>query len=291
MMKLTRRHFLSSVAALTGSLSISKIVSATDLDVSQGDAWKDESAWNDIRQFLFADQPIHDGPGIVTLNVPTRAPHGGDVSIGFLSSYPQNSKQYIEKQYLVIDRNPSPIAAEFTLSPHTTAQIKTRVRVNEYSYVRLIAKTNDGELYMSKKLVKAAGGCSAPPLGEASMTNLLTGGDSVTKLMMGKTQLTQTSPATEKIRQLHLAINHPSYSGLQKDPITTYFIPAHYIETIEITNKAGLKVLSVKGDISFSENPSFDFAYMPVDGDDTLSIKITDSRRKVYQSQWPLTIS
>ena len=84
---------------------------------------------------------------------------------------------------------------------------------------------------------------------------------------------------------------HPNNSGLQKDQITTYFIPAHYIETVEVKNKAGNKIFMVKGDISFSENPSFDFAYTPTEKDDVLSVKVV-THTKTYTNlsgrlHWP----
>ncbi len=42
------------------------------------------------------------------------------------------------------------------------ADIETRVRIEEYTYVRAVALTNDGKLYMAANYVKASGGCSAP---------------------------------------------------------------------------------------------------------------------------------
>ena len=272
-MKLTRRKFLISTAAIAGLQGFAQSAVARQPE--------DNQAWKDIRQFLFGDKEIQDGSDIISLVAPERPPNGGDVTIKLLSSYPQNQEQFISKHYLVVDKNPSPIAARFTLSPRTAANIATRIRINEYSNVRAIAETNDGKLYMVKQFVKASGGCSAPPMGD----------DSMLKLMMGKTRLTQKNSPSDQLRELQLAVTHPSYSGLQKDQITTYFIPAHYVADIEVKNKDQESIFVVKGDISFSENPSFDFAYRPKSADDVLSVSITDSRKKVYRSQWPLVIS
>ena len=167
------------------------------------------------------------------------------------------------------------------LSPQTTADIATRIRVNEYSMVRVISETHDGALYMDTAFVKASGGCSAPPMGD----------DAMAKLMMGKTTLSQTKQEQPGTYGFHLSIVHPSYSGLQKDQITTYFIPAHYVETVEVRNTAGDRIFAVKGDITFSENPSFDFAYKPTAKNDVLSVKVVDSKKKVYESRWPLTMA
>ena len=42
------------------------------------------------------------------------------------------------------------------------AQVETRLRFEDFSFVRAVAEMNDGKLYMSQRWVKAAGGCSAP---------------------------------------------------------------------------------------------------------------------------------
>lgn len=268
-MRLTRRRFLTTSAAVGASLA-------------SGVAWsagnKNEGAWRDIRNFLFKDQPVLPGDGVVRLEAPSRPPNGGDVSMKIFSSYPQNGEKFISDYYLVVDKNPSPVAAHFTLSPHISADINTRIRVNEYSTVRAIARANDDKLYMSTAFVKASGGCSAPPMGD----------DTMAKLMMGQTQLTQTKAAGKNAYKFNISITHPNYSGLQKDQITTYFIPPHYIETVEVKNGLDDIIFAVKGDISFSENPSFGFIYAPSAETRILRIKVTDSREKIYETEWPL---
>ena len=266
--KLTRRNFLISGAAAGIALKFNQVLA----DTSQ--------AWTEIREFLFQDKDIRKGSKFIRLEAPERPPNGGDVSIRIVSSYPQNKKEFIAKHYLVIDENPSPIAGVFSLSPKNgNANVGTRVRVNAYSNVRVISETGDGELHMNTAFVKASGGCSAPPMKD----------DGIAKLTMGKLTLVQAeADGSGETRDFQLSIMHPNYSGLQKDQVTTYFIPPHYIETITVTNSAGETVFAARGDISFSENPSFDFSYIPVGKDDVLSAKVVDSRKKVYESRWPV---
>src|SRR4029077_5989473 len=65
--------------------------------------------------------------------------------------------------YLIIDDNPSPLAAHFVLGPLAEArEIATRVRIDDYSYLHAVAETADGRLYEAARFIKAAGGCSAP---------------------------------------------------------------------------------------------------------------------------------
>ena len=257
---------------------------ATGLTLKLGNAFAEqEQAWMDIRDFLFPDRPINESDKWVSIIAPERPPNGGDVPITIASRYPQESGKFIKTHHLIVDENPSPVAAKFSVSPiNGTAEISTRIRVNAYSNVRVISETNDNKLYMNKTFVKASGGCSAPPMEI----------DPMSKLTMGKMQLIQGDMASaEKSRKFHLIITHPNYSGLQKDQQTLYFIPPHYIESVEIKNRLNETVFAVKGDISFSENPSFDFSYRIAENDDMLIVKAIDSRKKVYESQWPVTVA
>ena len=255
---------------------------ATGLALKFGTVWAEqEQAWADIRDFLFQDRPVDDGSQWVSIIAPERPPNGGDVPITIASRYPQETNKFIKTHHLIVDENPSPVAAKFSLSPKNgTADISTRIRVNTYSNVRIVSETNDGKLYMNKTFVKASGGCSAPPMEI----------DPMSKLTMGRMQLIQDDAQDNpKMRDLHLVITHPNFSGLQKDQQTLLFIPPHYIESVEIKNRLGEVVFAVKGDISFSENPSFDFSYLATENDDVLFAKAIDSRKKIYESQWALT--
>src|SRR5207244_10429907 len=65
--------------------------------------------------------------------------------------------------YLVIDDNPSPLAAHFLFGTLADKrEIATRVRIDDYTYLHAVAETADGRLYSTARFVKAAGGCSAP---------------------------------------------------------------------------------------------------------------------------------
>ena len=83
--------------------------------------------------------------------------------IAIRSLLPAGDPRRILGLTLVIDENPSPLAAVF--SPGPTSEIRslsTRVRVDSYTNVHAVAALSDGQLYASQQFVKAAGGCSAP---------------------------------------------------------------------------------------------------------------------------------
>ncbi len=264
---LTRRGFLGSAIAAATSLTLGRAFA------------DDEQAWREVREFLFQDRPVADGAGRIRLEAPVRPANGADVSVRIIPATPQQADHYIRKHYLVVDKNPSPVAGVFTLSPKNgTAEIGTRIRVNEYSHVRVIAETNRGELYMNSAFVKASGGCSAPPPND----------DPMAQLTMGKMELAHTA-AREDARGFQLSLLHPNNSGMQMDQVTTLFIPPHYVETVEVMNDDGETVFAAKGDITFSHNPSFDFFYKPRPGGDVLHAKAVDSRNKTYTATWPVT--
>ena len=270
-MFLSRRKFLAGSAA-------------TGLALKFGHVFAEQAeAWSDIRHFLFKDHPIEDDSRWVSIVAPERPPNGGDVPVKIVSHYPQTTDKFIKVHHLIVDENPSPIAAKFAISPNNgSADVSTRIRVNAYSNVRVVSEASDGKLYMNKTLVKASGGCSAPPMES----------DPMSKLTMGKMQLIQgDTNDTDRASPFHLAITHPNYSGLQKDQQTLYFIPPHYIESVEVKNRRGEVVFAVTGDISFSENPSFDFSYIIAETDDLMFVKAVDSRKRVYESQWSLPIA
>ncbi len=267
---LTRRKFLISTAAAGTALICGRSAFA--------DAPSEEQAWDAIREHLFRQKKILSGDGVVKVIAPVRPPNSGDVTVQIESLFPQTPERFVKKYYLVIDENPSPVAGVFTLSPQSgVANVATRIRVNAYSDMRAIAEFSDGNLYMDAIFVKASGGCSAPPMKV----------DPLAKLTIGKATLVDEGKTASDAHKFHISVIHPSYSGLQKDQLTHLFIPPHYVENIEIKNREGEMVFAVNGDISFSENPSFDFHYVPRQND-MLSVKMVDSRKKTFESQWPV---
>ena len=98
-----------------------------------------------------------------SLEAPPRAEDAALVPVTMSVHAPAGDARRVVKLSLVIDENPVPLAGEFTLGAKSdVAKIATRVRVNAYTNMRLIAELSDGSLHMAKVYVKAAGGCSAP---------------------------------------------------------------------------------------------------------------------------------
>lgn len=235
-------------------------------------------AWDDIRKMLFADREIHEGAGVIHLAAPQRAHDAAIVPIEIVAEIPQTAERYIETVHLVIDENPAPVAGVFHLTPESgRATIATRVRINAYTNVRAIAETNDGQLYMASRFVKASGGCSAPALKdhEQAMARL------------GQIKLRPLAPfQVGAPNEAQVLISHPNYSGMQMDPVTRHWIPPHYVREIHISYD-GQPILRVESDISFSENPSIHFSFVPK-GPGELSVRVVDSEEREFSASTSL---
>ena len=170
---------------------------------------------------------------------------------------------------LVIDGNPSPLAAVFEPGAKAAVtMIETRVRVDQQTNVHAVVEMADGKLFYSVAYVKAAGGCSAPaPKDEAGAARL---GDMRLRALPNP----QNAEATR--REVLLMIRHPNNSGMQMDQITHYYIPARYVNLTKIF-QGNDPVLTVTGGISLSQDPNFRFDYLS-NGAGTMRVEATDPR-------------
>ncbi|WP_442975157.1 quinoprotein dehydrogenase-associated SoxYZ-like carrier, partial [Salmonella enterica] len=120
--------------------------------------------WERLRERLFAGRPIAADSGQVQLVVPLRAAYGASVPVKIVSRLPQTGERYVKRLYVLVDKNPSPLAAVLDLGREIgQADFETRLRVDEYSHVRVVSELSDGSLHMDSRYVKTSGGCSAPP--------------------------------------------------------------------------------------------------------------------------------
>jgi sulfur-oxidizing protein SoxY len=231
--------------------------------------------WIKVKNSLFEERAIEtSGNEIITLDAPVRAEDAATVPIAIKAQITQSPQKYVQTIYLVIDKNPSPIAAVFHLTPDSgRADIDTRVRIEEYSYVRAIAEMNDGQLYMAMHYVKASGGCSAPA-----------GKDQEAALArLGKMKFRlENEVALNRPNLAQLMISHPNNSGLQMDQLTRHYIPARFVRRIDVTY-SGKLILSADVDFSISENPNFRFYFTPREAGD-LKAEVIDSSELKFNS-------
>jgi len=227
-----------------------------------------------VRTGLFKGRTLHDGGDVITLDAPARAEDAAIVPIVIRARFEQRPERYIKQVHLIIDNNPSPVSAIFTYTLDSgRADIETRVRIDEYTFVRAIAETNDGQLHMATRFVKAAGGCSAPPGKDAAAAQATLG-------QMRLRVQGQAAPRAPVLAQL--MISHPNDSGLVMDQLTRQYTPPHFVRHVDVST-GGRLVLSADLDFSISENPNLRFYFVPRDDAGTLEAVVVDSNELRFQ--------
>jgi sulfur-oxidizing protein SoxY len=236
-----------------------------------------EETWNSIKGDIFKDRPILDGAGLVVLDAPKRAEDSAIVPIGMRVSLAADDKRALKSLTLVIDENPAPVAGTFTVGPHSgVTSISTRVRVNSYSYVRLIAELSDGQLYGVKTFVKASGGCSAPAASNADAT----------KSMLGQMKFRTFRSEASTMPEAQIMLRHPQNSGLQMDQLTRLYIPPFFIENLKVWQGDELMV-TMDGGIAIAEDPNIRFNYQP-NGAADFRVEAVDTAKHIFKSEWPV---
>lgn len=238
-----------------------------------------DATWKALRGDVFGDRSIEVASPLVRLAAPTRAEDAAMVPVEVEVMLPEGDPRTVSKLTLIVDENPAPVAATFTFGGgrHDLA-LGTRLRVNSYSFVRAIVETSDGTLHMAERYVKASGGCSAPALKdeEAALQNI--GQMKLRVVTPGKAgeKLGDATKAS-RVSQLQLMIRHPNYSGLQMDQVTRLYIPAKFVDSIQVKQGDDL-VFSMEGGISLSEDPAIQFSYEPTGRDIHVNAGDTDGR-------------
>lgn len=284
MLKINPHVGTLSAALLALCLTFMPALSASSKGVPEVTA-EDIELWDGIRDDLFDGKTIEENHSAITLEAPYRAEDAALVPLTI--RIPENYAKVAKKVTLVIEKNPAPLAAAFTFGEAAGAGervITTRVRVDMYSNIRAILETEDGQLSMATKFVKAAGGCSAPALkdmdeaianiGKMKLRWVSNAQSSATK---AKSSVNQSTP----MAVAQVMIKHPNYSGMQMNQVTGLYIPAKFVKQI-IVKKGDRTVLAIEGGISLSENPNIRFTYAAGEAA-PMVVTVTDTDGKTFK--------
>ena len=245
---------------------------------ARAQAVEDPDPWPELVHMFFDDKPIVEDSAMVSFEAPARAEDAALVPMSFSAKLPPGDPRRVAKLSLVIDQNPVPLAAVFTLGEKAgDTRISTRVRVNSYTDVHLVAELSDGSLHMATRYVKAAGGCSAPMV--KSMDQALA--------TLGQMKFRILPPTPDAPNEALLMIRHPNNSGLQMDQVTRLYTPARYIDKLAVYQGDDL-VFSMAAGISISEDPNFRFTFKP-NGAKTFRVQGEDTAGKTFSGAWPAT--
>ncbi|HEX4984871.1 MAG TPA: quinoprotein dehydrogenase-associated SoxYZ-like carrier [Burkholderiales bacterium] len=221
--------------------------------------------WEPIRQLMFGDRVINpDARDIIRVYLNVRADDASTVPVVVKARIDQTPQEYIKSIYLIVERNPSPAAGVFHFTPESgRAQVETRLRFEDFSFVRAVAEMNDGRLYMAQRWVKAAGGCSAP------------NGRKFSESVLGKMKLRFDDEAISyhKPNLVQLMIRHPNESPLASD--FKEGDVAQFVRSVKVTYE-GRTVLDAEVNFSISDNPNFRFFFTPEEKGE-LKIEVEDT--------------
>lgn len=259
-----------SIARRTAVLMLAAAAGSAFAGLQPGDDPQSSPVWQKVQASLFEGRPIVPAPaGALVLEVPARAVDGAFVPLAIRARMPD-----VRRVYLVIDQNPSPVSGIFEFGPASgRAELETRVRIDDYTFVRAIAETADGRLFGTVRFVKASGGCSAPA-----------GGDAAAALAtLGQMNFRVEGDARGSAPVLaQLAISHPNHSGLAMDQASRQITPAHYVRKVEVSYR-GQPLFSADVDFSMSENPNFRFWFQPQGGGE-LRATVVDSQDRRFSA-------
>ncbi len=148
----SRREMLARSASVAAALAgLGLLPTAARADWSQ--AAFDAKTMADLTKALGVAMPAESKD--VTITGPDIAENGAVVPVGAATTLP-NAKRLL----LLVEKNPSMLAAAFDLSDAVEANLSTRVKMGQSSNVIAVAITADNKVFFAQKEIKVTlGGC------------------------------------------------------------------------------------------------------------------------------------
>jgi sulfur-oxidizing protein SoxY len=272
-----RRRFVRHAAAFAAVSSVplaSTSVRAAPGGLPTNVGHDDTSAqWEALRAKLYGTRPIATGDAsLVDLMIPLRAAYGASVPMKFTTRVPQTRDRFLKQLRILVDKNPSPIAATLALTPDLgQANFETRLRVDEYSHVRAVGEMSDGSLHMASRYVKVSGGCSAPPNREQLH-------------LIGRTNLRVPEPLQrDRPVPADVTVVHPNDTGFELNHVTVMYIPPHFVRRVKVSYGERL-LFDADQDFSIAENPTWRFMFVPRESG-LLVAEVEDSKDQRFRGQ------
>ena len=253
---------LVMLSITSGALSMGNAAFAQRYDPEESPVWQQ------LKKTVFEQRAINASiNNTIRLDIASRAEDASIVPIVLRTITPQKPERFIKKLWLIIDNNPSPIGVVFNLTPESgRADIETRVRVENSTFVRAVAETNDGSLFMDVKTIAAAGGCTVPGGADDSSAN------------MGKMKFRLDEDVElNKPNLAKLMVSHPNFSGLSKEDSRVQYIK-HLV-----VRYGGREIMSADIDFTISKNPTFNFYFLPTEKGE-LKAEIVDTNDLKFET-------
>ncbi len=146
-MKVHRRILLKSILAIGAIAGLPRLLLAARPDT----AFESDKADQAIAD-LFGQTPAASDQ--IKMKIPDIAENGAVVPVTISADLDN-----VESISIVVDNNPTPLAASFELGPNSIPSISVRIKMGQSSRVQALVKAG-GKLYSTSKDVKVTiGGC------------------------------------------------------------------------------------------------------------------------------------
>jgi sulfur-oxidizing protein SoxY len=148
----TRREMLAHSATVAGLMAAAGLLPSTALAAWSKDAF-DAKTLADAVKALGGGAPVASKD--VTITGPDIAENGAVVPVGASTSLPG-----VKRLAIMVEKNPSALAAVFDVTDSVDANIATRVKMGQSSNVFAVALMADGKVLFAQKEIKVTlGGC------------------------------------------------------------------------------------------------------------------------------------
>jgi sulfur-oxidizing protein SoxY len=147
-MDTTRRQVIKTAGALSTLVSLGIITQAQAAESRPGFATK---SYAEAINALGGSPTVSGDIQVVT---PDIAENGAVVPVGAISNIPNTTDIWF-----LVEKNPSPLAAGFSIPAGTIADVQTRLKMGQTSNITVVVKA-DGKLFAASKETKVTlGGC------------------------------------------------------------------------------------------------------------------------------------
>lgn len=232
----------------------------------------DTKLWPVVKEAFFAGRVINEDAPFIRMTAPRRAESGAQVPLTIHIDRTIGEADAIKKLYVLVDANPIPLTATYTLTELLGKfELSTRIRMETDSYVRAIGETADGKLFMASIPIRAAGGCGG----------LVGGDEAAIRAASGKVKMNFAEGVKmgEPVTTTFI-VKHPMYTGLQRDP-SGGFKPAFFMEKADFTYN-GKPVMQVHFGVGTAEDPYLRFNFVPKEAG-VMDVKLLDNEGKAFE--------
>lgn len=177
---------------------------------------------------------------LITIDAPSISENGASVPITVSSVLP-GAREIL----LLVDSNPKPVAAWFTIPSGTTPFVSTRIRMAGNGTLYVVIRTDDGGLYAATHAIEVTvGGCGFELEGGAIDRSSV----SAIRIRAG---------LDNGVANFRILMPHPMETGMRLDK-AGQVVPAHYITDFMVT-LAERMVFSARLSIAVSSDPLIAF--------------------------------